>query len=913
MMAGTQQQQVSRSSLSGSQHHVRKQSRVCLPAVMLSAVRMWIHQWRRFVVLSVIAMLGVAVMTGIYAGCNDMLLATNAMYDRQRAHDIQIVSTLGLDDDDVQAVRNLDTVSDVEPIHSWQATAQLLHNEQASYAVNLIYYREATAKINALHLLEGSMPANNGEVAVTQRFLHDSGLRIGDSIIVNTRKPQAHGKKVSTRLTISASVLDSSDLSNPEGYQAKAFRSSVTSRYPFFTTYTAEPLTSHPYTSLLVRLTTTRNVNAFSQQYRHALYEGSKHIRDRVQAERERARRRIIVNQQIEEQTAAALTTQPMLKFAPRSVVEQARQEIQKRVRSEVERRVPHAQWHLSTRIANGSYASLRADVTSIQSLGYAFPAVFLLVAMMMSLTTMARMVEEERGLIGIYLSLGYGRIVAITRHAFFAILACLIGGGVGDVFGFLAIPSLLLKILRGLYVVPGIKLEYDWLYGSGCALAFVIPVAICTIIVSWRETRQVPAMLMLPKAPKAGARVLLERIGFIWNRISFLNKVTIRNLVRFKGRLLMTIGGVAGCTALIVCALALNDTVATLGVRQYEGIYHYDMMAVAAPDSYETMYTGIRKDQNNHAVQTILPAYVSSGEIAKVLSEHDDDRSHQTEESESVQLIVVRDPRELGRMVRLENVDASHKLLTLSDDGPVLSQSAAASLGIDRDSVVSLTNATMKHATIRVQAVVRNLIGSNVYMTARCYQRMFEPNGGKLPANNALLLQLRGSDDAKIRYADQVSERDGVVSVMNITRMKHSFSFDLMSAVVILIVALAGGLALAVLFTLATTNISERAREIATLKVLGFYKREVHSYVHKEMLTLTIIGIIIGLPLGRVVAGLLTNALRMPSLYFEVEVSAWSYVIAGTVTLVFALLVQVATNPALDRIDPVSSLKSVE
>ena len=171
----------------------------------------------------------------------------------------------------------------------------------------------------------------------------------------------------------------------------------------------------------------------------------------------------------------------------------------------------------------------------------------------------MARMVEEERGLIGTYLSLGYGRSTAVTRHAFFAIFACFVGGGIGDIMGFLAIPSLLLKILRGLYAVPDVRLKYDWLYGSLCVLAFVIPVAICTIVVSWRETKQVPAALLRPKAPKAGSRVLLERLPWIWKRMSFLNKVTVRNLARFKGRLCMTIGGVAGCTALIVCGLALN------------------------------------------------------------------------------------------------------------------------------------------------------------------------------------------------------------------------------------------------------------------------------------------------------------------------------------------------------------------
>lgn len=441
--------------------------------------------------------------------------------------------------------------------------------------------------------------------------------------------------------------------------------------------------------------------------------------------------------------------------------------------------------------------------------------------------------------------------------------------------------------------------------------LAFVIPVAICTIVVSWRETKQVPAALLRPKAPKAGSRVLLERLPWIWKRMSFLNKVTVRNLARFKGRLCMTIGGVAGCTALIVCGLALNDTVATLGIRQYEGIYRYDMISISAPGSFQNMKKSVEQDKSNNKVETILPAYVGSGEIAK--SQSNKANSRHVEDAESVQLVVVKDTKTLSHLVNLQDVDNNLQAIKLTDEGPLLSQSAAASLDITRGSEINVTNTSFKRAKVKVKAIVRNLIGSNIYMTERCYDRLFNGENSKLLKHNALILRLRGSDNNKIKYADNVSERDGVLAVMNITRMKHAFSFDLMNAVVALIVTLAAGLALAVLFTLASTNISERTREMATLKVLGFYRREVHSYVHKEMLTLTVIGIAVGLPLGRLIAGLLTSALRMPSLYFEVEVAPLSYCISGVATLIFALIVQWATNPALDRIDPVSSLKSVE
>lgn len=911
-----------------------KRAHSILPIVFISAVRMWIHEWRRFCILAVIAMLGVAVMTGIYAGCNDMLLGADDTYSKLKAYDLQIVSTLGLTKNDVKSIKKLPIVSEAEAEKSFKATAHPSNNADSSYAMNVVQYNHNSKKLNRVHLLSGNMPTNNRQAVVTERFLHDSGLRVGSTLFLsmqqNANQNNQNNQNNSSnqpnqnqkyKLLITGSVLDINDLDNPKGYQSKAFRNSVVSRYPIFTSAITENTNNLPYTSISVRLDETQRVNDFSQKYRAIVANASNQIKNGVQNDCEEARTNHVIEDQTNQKVDQTIANMPMLKNAPNSVLAKARAQIYAKIKPEVQKNVPKAKWYITTRVENGSYASLRSDVASIQSLGYAFPVLFLVVAMMMSLTSMARMVEEERGLIGTYLSLGYGRCAAITRHAFFAIFACFIGGGIGDILGFLAIPSLLLKILRGLYTVPGVVLRYDWLYGSLCVLAFVIPVAICTIIVSWRETRQVPAALLRPKSPKAGARVILERLPFIWNRLSFLNKVSIRNLARFKSRLFMTIGGVAGCTALIVCALALNDTVATLGIRQYDGIYHYDMISISTPDAFQNMKKSVQKDKSNNLVDAILPTYISSGEIAKSNANNgnsnskSNSKSHNSsvEDSESVQIVVVKDSATLSKMIRLQDVNNNLQNISLDDSGPLLSQSASSSLGISSGNYITITNSSFKRAKVKLRAIVRNLIGSNIYMTSRCYERIFGFKNGKNVKNNALMMRLRGNDDAKMRYADQFANRSGILAVMSITRMKHSFSFDLMNAVVALIVTLAAGLALAVLFTLASTNISERSREMATLKVLGFYRREVHAYVHKEMLTLTLIGILVGLPLGRLVSGLLTNALRMPALYFEVEVSWLSYAIAGFATLIFALIVQWSTNPALDRIDPVSSLKSVE
>ena len=454
--------------------------------------------------------------------------------------------------------------------------------------------------------------------------------------------------------------------------------------------------------------------------------------------------------------------------------------------------------------------------------------------------------------------------------------------------------------------------------------MLFVVGVGVATALACREEIRHTPAALMRPKAPKAGARILLERIRPVWSRLNFLGKVTARNIFRFKSRLIMTVGGVAGCTALIICGFAINDTVDTIGVKQYEQIYQYDLMVVANDDDATAMRKQVAQD--GQTTET-LNLRVDSGEM-----------SNAAQESETVQLMTV--PNDslniLNDMVTLEQAGddgwfglpnifgkAGGGTVALDDSGVIVSQSAANSLNIHAGDTVTLGNGGSSRAKVQVTAVTRNLIGSDVYISERLYDQKFAAGGVASSASgdgtastltwNAMLAKLKGSETEQAEYADRLGEESSVLKTVSCAHLAATFKFDLMGAVVALIVGLAGGLALVVLFTLANTNVSERIREMATLKVLGFYDREVHNYVNREMMILTGMGVVVGLPLGRWIGGLLTAALNMPSLYFEVEVHWYSYAIAVVATLAFALLVQLFTNPVLDRVDPVSSLKSVE
>lgn len=1010
-------------------------------AFIKDMVRMWLHAWKRFISIALISLLGVAVLTGIYAGCRDAFLATDRFFDTQGLHDIQVLSTAGLTDDDIAELRKISGVAKVQGERSQTVTVDL--NGKKTVTMQEI----GTNGIDQPYLQSGRMPEKSGEIAVTRKFIKDSGYKKGDHITVTPQDSASsassatssvsdsaesdnqtgeNGSQMSdsgesdtqdgksaarvtdsgesdnqapsfpTELTIVGVVLDPQDLTNPDGYSGtNAFRSSATSDYTFFAP--SDGVTGSMYTAGTILVKGAADKDSFSDVYDDTVSEVADRIDGTVRKNRQQARHQELLdagtkqideakaqtdkqfaaaqqqidsnrsqlNQQIDQivnmQAGAAagsldettretlretvIASSPQLAEAKaqldqaQSQLDQQKKDTERTLQSkqnELEDSIPQVRWYVQDRSQIGGFSSLKSDLESIQSLGNAFPIVFLLVAVMMSLTAMARMVEEDRGLIGTYTGLGYGRLAVASRYLLFALFACLIGGGLGLIAGFLGIPAFLLVVLRGLYVMPDVRLEYDWLYGTAGVALFVIGVLAATVYACVQEMRQKPASLMRPKAPRAGSRILLERIKPLWNRMSFLGKVTARNIFRFKSRLIMTVGGVAGCTALIVCGLAINDTVAALGAKQYQDVYQYDLMVVANDDDADAMRQKVASDGR---VTSSMDVRVESGDLTGDSG------------SESIQLVAVPDSErsEFGKMVTLQPVrsswvDGAADTVSLGDDGVIVSQSAASAMGVKAGGMVTLTNGDDMQAEAHVSAVIRSVIGSDVYVSETYYRQLFDTaasgtssassasdsgesdnqNGESGTSNgassngqqlvwNAMYAKLKGSGESQAAYAEKLEDDDAVMKAVSCAHMAESFKFDLMGAVVALIVALAGGLALVVLFTLANTNVSEREREMATLKVLGFFDKEVHHYVNREMMVLTMMGVVLGLPLGRFVGGLLTAALNMPALYFEVECTPLSYVIAAGATMAFALLVQLFVNPVLDRIDPISSLKSVE
>jgi putative ABC transport system permease protein len=554
------------------------------------------------------------------------------------------------------------------------------------------------------------------------------------------------------------------------------------------------------------------------------------------------------------------------------------------------------AKWYVWDRSDNDSSAGLKSDVSFIREVTRAFPIIFFLVAVLICLTTMTRMVEEDRGLIGTYKSLGYSNYRISMKYIFYAVLACVIGGLLGNVIGFIVLPKVIQIIMSNLYVLPTFQLSYNVGYGLAGFGLFLLGIAGATAISCAEMLHRRPAELMRPKAPKAGRRILLERVPFIWKRLSFLNKVTCRNLFRYKKRAIMTIVGITGCTMLIVLAFGVKDSVGGLMSDQFDHVTVYD--AVVATDN-------LKIDE----MDKLANEWKADGKVNDALQLQIKNFTLRSKSgSLDIAVMVVPESADFGRYIHLYD-SGTHKAVDLPQDGIVVTRNAAKKLALTGGDIVSMQNEENLEHDFPVAFVAENYAGNYVYVRESSYQAAFGDYSGA-----SFLLNLRNDKEGQ-KWLEDLSDDDRILSVSSSQVVRDAFSNvnNLVNMVVYLLIGMSAVLALTVLFTLSNINISERERELATIKVLGFQHEEVYSYVNRETFILTLFGILCGLPAGfGITYGILSNV-SIAGIAFKVRVSMISYLIAAVITLIFALLVNKITNKGLRKINMVEALKSVE
>ena len=554
---------------------------------------------------------------------------------------------------------------------------------------------------------------------------------------------------------------------------------------------------------------------------------------------------------------------------------------------------------------------SFKSDAGRIDQIAQVFPFLFFLVAALVSLTTMTRMVEEERVLIGTFKALGYSKARITSKYLIYAIVA----SGVGAIIGIVALSKFLPWFIMGayaiIYAVPCRPCPIDPAMTAAAAGLGVGITVIATWFAAASTLRERPAFLMLPRAPKAGKRILLERIRPVWRRLSFSWKVTSRNLFRYKRRFIMAIVGIAGCTALLLTGLGLQNAINDIIDKQYGELYHYNTIVRMASDSTD--------DEKSQVEQRVEED--ASGEYAWLATANKQAQSISDDEGADVSqhridIIVPEHPDTFSNFITMRTREG-HEELALSDDGVLVSEKLAMELSLTVGSTFSIFDedavgdATGDGREVTVAGIMENYVGHYVYFTPTLYEQVM----GEEPVFTTLYANEVEDEGAREVLSDELLAIDGVKTVTYNDETIDSYRTMLKSvdSVVVVLVIAAALLAFVVLYNLTNINITERVREIATLKVLGFTPREVDAYIYRETLLLAVIGALVGLLLGIVMEGFVVVTAEVDQVMFGRDIHAASFIIAFLLTMVFSVIVTLAMRPKLRRIDMVESLKSNE
>lgn len=563
---------------------------------------------------------------------------------------------------------------------------------------------------------------------------------------------------------------------------------------------------------------------------------------------------------------------------------------------------IEEAKWYVYDRSTLPEHDGYGENADRMRAIGRVFPVIFFLVAALISLTSMTRMVEEQRIQIGTMKALGYSRFAIVSKYLGYALLATAGGSVIGVLVGEKILPYIIIYAYGIMYQhIPEILVPYDWSYAVQASLAAVACTMLATLFSCFRELGEQPASLMRPPAPRIGKRVFLEYIGVIWKRLNFTWKSTVRNLMRYKKRFFMTLFGIGGCMALMLVGYGIKDSVFEIAGIQYAEIQVYDGSMILKEDIADDERRSLQEYlQENEDIERHMDCYM------KNITLKNGDHQHGT------YITVLGDPKKSDEYVHFRD-RRSKETYHLSDEGAIISEKTAKLLDAKVGDSILVKDEDLGDKEVKIQYICENYMGHYMYLTPDYYEKVF----GEQPEYNNILFAARDSySKAELEEAgEKLLARKEVLSVNYMHEIEKQLDDMLKSLnlVIIVLIISAGMLAFVVLYNLNNINITERQRELATLKVLGFYDLEVGTYVYRENILLTLIGAVVGVGLGKVLHLFIIETVEVDGAMFGRNINLLSYIYSLLFTVAFSLIVNGVMYFKLKRINMVESLKSIE
>lgn len=558
---------------------------------------------------------------------------------------------------------------------------------------------------------------------------------------------------------------------------------------------------------------------------------------------------------------------------------------------------IESCEWHLFSRSYNPGYTGYGQDAERMANLASVFPVIFFLVAALVCLTTMTRMVEEQRVQIGSLKAMGYSGLAISRKYLLYGLLPSLTGGVFGLVIGYILFPKMIFTAYQIMYQMPNIELRA---YGGISAYSLLAAVACTTLATLWAclaTLRETPASLMRPRTPKAGKRVFLEYIKPLWRKMSFTHKVTARNLFRYQKRFWMTVIGIGGCTALIIAGFGMRSSLLFTMSRQYDDLFHYSAQVTLSsnvlPEERQAVEDFLAGDSR---VVNDVPCTASSATVI-------------TSSYSTTAYVEVMEAGEIGKVIDLLDCKTGEPI-TMEDTGVYIDQKLSELLKVSVGDTFFLDGDARGDVT--VAGIYEHYTGHFIYMTPSYYEQTLHADSEP----NAYLMNFTSDDtDTCNAIFEKLLSMNGVVTTsrMRDTQDTYMHSMERVDFVVVIIILAAAALAMVVLFNLSNINITERQRELATIKLLGFYDKEVSAYVYRENIVLTVFGILMGCFMGHWLHIYLVRSTEIDLMMFGRQTAPSAYVYAAILTMLFSVLVNVLAHFKMKKIDMVESLKSAE
>lgn len=868
-----------------------------------SIIREIVSSKARFFSILIIIFLGVAFYSGIKSTEPDMNKAINKFYSYYNLMDSKVVSTLGLTDTDLDILKNDDNILDFYGTYTIDVNLTNTNN-----IVKFMEY-DSESNINSFVVLDGRLPENTGEIALDERaFRLNESLKIGDEYIIESDEDTMTSFKEAKYKIVGM-------VSSPM-YVEKDSRG-VTSigkgTIDYFAVLNSKDIAIDKYTEIYLRFKNVQGLDAYGDEYEKLMEENNKYLENlfasrivergeeikfEVQKEFDEAYKEIEDKyQQIIAVEQLGYVDEELSQNKQKLLV--AKEELENKEKETINR-IGESKYYFFDRTDNQGYLGYKDSINCLGNIASVLPIFFFLVAILICLTTMTRMVEENRLEIGTLKALGYKDLEISWKYIIYASIASISGCIIGILIGSTALPKIISNAYGSIYTVPKIILYY---YPSYIIQSVVISV-LCTVgaalFVIKVELKDKPANLMRPKAPKIGKKILLERITPLWTRLSFNHKVTLRNIFRYKQRMIMTVLGIAGCMALLVTGFGLKDSNAGMVDKEFNKVWKYEAMVMVNENSNDED----TKKYNDTLEQ--LNGYEDSINI------HQESVTFNKEgiNKQTAFLYVPENVEKFDNFILLDDRVSGEKY-KINNSGVIISEKLAKLLGVSVNDTIILNDKDNNSNEVKVDNITENYVSHYIYMSPEYYKDIFE----KEPIYNAQFINFTSDKEEDNEISSKLLECNNVTNVTLKSQIQKTTedSNDSMNLVMVVIIMAAGSLAFVVLYNLNNINVSERIRELSTIKVLGFFNNEVTMYISRENIILTLIGVATGSVLGKILHTFIINTAETDTMMMYPNISVSSYIFSALLTILFSVIVMILMHIKLKKVNMIDALKSNE